>query len=89
MQRTYILTYHQNGLSHTMELNQVELDNILAIGDQFPCSDEDGGVKYEITAHSSDNRIWWGNSPLPTDVADRLLKAGLAQIMIPGSPAVS
>lgn len=91
MQRNYVLTYHYKGLSHTMELTQKELDNILAIGDAYPIDDSnvEPSVKYEIVAYSSDNRIWWDNRPLPSDVADKLLLSGILQIVQPSSPAIS
>lgn len=88
MQRKYTLTYHHNGRTHTMELTQNELDNILAIGDAYPLEDsETQKIKYDITANKSDDdRIWWGNHPLPSSMKERLLSSGLFQIVKPVLP---
>lgn len=87
MQRTYVITYHQSGRSHTMELSQAELDHILALGDAYPTSsNNDVSLKFDVVANSSDNRVWWNNSPLPSDVAEEKLRAGLMMV-VPSSSA--
>jgi len=65
-----------------MTLSQSEMDHMLALGDTYPIKDTDSvRIKFEVKTSGTDERIWWGNSPLPTERAHTLLLAGLERVV--------
>ncbi len=82
MAREYILTYTQKDKTETIQLNQVQMDNILAIGDAHPLKGKPGSCTVTVES-TPDNRLWWGNNPVSQEQAEYMVLSAMTQLLQP------
>lgn len=82
MSREYILTYTHKDSATTLHLNQIEMDNILAIGDTHPLQGKPSSCTVEVEG-KPDNRFWWRNNPLPKEQVEYLTNSALTVLLKP------